>query len=91
MNVTVKLTPQALRHIMGDAFNFDEFDRGRKDLRDFAKKATYDEFAAKLEEVKDILGRADFVHRPGPSYWLGGLSEFEFVVWPKKGESEGDV
>ncbi len=84
MNVTVKLTPQALRHIMGDAFDFDEFERGRKDLRDFAKKSTYEEFSAKLEEIKGIISRADFHHRPGPSYWIGGLSEFEFVRWPKK-------
>lgn len=89
MNNEVKLTPQALRRIMGDAFDFSEFDRGRKDLRDLAKKATLKEFSEKLDEVKAIIGRADFANRPGPSYWIGCLSEFEFVCWPKQ-EGEGD-
>ena len=90
MSNTVNMTAQALRSIMGEAFNYDEYEKGRQDCRDLARKVTHKEFGEKLEEVKDILGRAEFRHRPGPSYWIGCLNEFDFVVWPKEGEGGGN-
>lgn len=90
MNIKLTMGVQSLRSIMGDAFNYDAFSRGRKDCYKLAMKSSYDEFAAKLEEVKKYIEYEDY-HRvaPGPSYWLGCLCEFGSVVWPKK-EEQGD-
>lgn len=81
----VKMSAASLRAIMGESFDYDEYERGRKDCRVFAEKSTYEEFSEKLVEVKKIIQETQFRHRPGPSYWIGCLTEFDFVVWPKKG------
>lgn len=88
MNKMVSMTAQALRSIMGEAFDYDEYEKGRRDCRDLARKVTHKEFSEKLEEVKSIISRGEFRRRPGPSYWIGCLCEFDFVVWPKD-EEEG--
>ena len=46
--------------------------QGRKDCYKLAMKSSYDEFAAKLEEVKKYIEYESHHHvAPGPSYWLG--------------------
>lgn len=74
---TVKMSATALREIMGEAFDYDLYERGRRDERELFKKAP-DCREAKLEEVKDRLETGRFKHSPGPSYWVGCLCEFDF-------------
>lgn len=81
----VTVSAQSLRFIMGEAFDGDEYERGRKDCRDLAKKLDRSELEDKLTEVKNVLANGNFRHRPGPSYWIGCLCEFDFIVWPKEG------
>ena len=91
MNIKVNMDFQSLWSIMGDAFNYDAFSQGRKDCYKLSQKSSYDEFAAKLEEVKKYIEYGSY-HRiaPGPSYWLGCLCQFgDSTVWPKK-EVQGD-
>lgn len=86
---TVKLTAQALRRILGESFDYSEFEQGRKDARTMFQKE-HDERAAKLSEVKRVIEQADFRNRPGISYWVGCLCEADFY-WPKTDKSnKGD-
>lgn len=90
MSHKATMSASALRTIMGESFDFDKFEQGRKDCRDLAKKLSYDEFAEKLEEVRQRIEYASFRGTPGPSYWIGCLCEFDFVAWPKKEEVQND-
>lgn len=85
MRGTVEMSAFALRQMLGENFDYDKYEEGRRDCRNLARKVTHAELEEKLEEVKAILQRADFRHGPDPSYWIGCLSEFDFVVWPPKG------
>ena len=91
MSIKVTMDVSSLRSIMGYAFNFDVFTQGRKDCYTLAQKASYDEFSAKLEEVKKhIEYESDHRAFPGPSYWLGCLCGFDSVLWPKKEEQSDE-
>lgn len=79
MNNTVKMSASALRTIMGEEFDWDEYEQGRKDWRNLIRK-TPDIRNDKIEEVKRVLEQGDFRHRPGPSYWIGCLCESDFAL-----------
>ena len=74
---TVKMSAYALRSLMGDNFDGDLYERGRKEARELFKKSP-EARAEKLEEVKQILESGEYRHRPGPEYWIGCLCEFDF-------------
>ena len=76
---TVKMTAAALRSIMGESFDWDEYEKGRKEARDLFRKSP-DIRSSKIEEVKQVLEGGDFRHRPGPSYWIGCLCESDFTL-----------
>ena len=84
MRGKVEMSAFALRQMLGENFDYDKYEEGRKDFRNLARKVTYAEFEEKLEEVRAVLQNGDFRHRPDPSYWIGCLCEFDFVVWPPK-------
>lgn len=73
-----KMNAAALRVIMGESFDGDEYERGRQDARKFFKEHPEDR-ETKIEEVKRVLEIGDFRHRPGPSYWVGCLCEADFT------------
>ena len=75
---TVRMSAAALRGLLGEAFDGDESEHGRKDARELFKKSP-EVRERKLEEVKDVLAGGDFRHRPGPSYWIGCLCEADFT------------
>ena len=75
---TVKMSAGALRAILGESFDYDEFEKGRNDTRVLFKKFP-EVKAKKLEEIKQVLENGDFRHRPGPSYWIGCLSEIDWT------------
>ena len=74
---TVKMSASTLRSLMGETFNYDEYEKGRKDAWALFKKSP-EIRAQKVEEVKRVLENGDYRHRPGPSYWIGCLSEADF-------------
>lgn len=79
MTNSVKMSASALRAIMGEEFDWDEYEEGRKDWRNLIKKSP-DIRNDKIAEVKRILERGDFrQHCPGPSYWIGCLCESDFT------------
>lgn len=75
---TVKMSAYALRSLMGENFDGDLYERGRKEARDLLKKSP-EAREEKLEEVKRILESGEFRHRPDPEYWIGCLCEFDFI------------
>jgi len=84
MTHKVHMTASSLREIMGEAFDYDQYEQGRRDCRDLAGKASYDRFAEELKNVQRRLENASFSAKTGPSYWIGCLCEYDFAVWPKK-------
>lgn len=77
MRHTVEMTATALREIMGEAFDGDLYERGRKDARKFFSEHP-DQREAKVEEVKRLIANG-CLHQPfGPSYWIGCLTEADF-------------
>ncbi|WP_206458729.1 hypothetical protein [Anaerovorax sp. IOR16] len=76
--LTVKMTAQSMREMMGEAFDFEVYEKGRQD----ARKLYYDhpeEIKSKVEEVTRRIESGEFRHTPGPSYWIGCLCEFNFM------------
>lgn len=80
MNVhnTVSVSAAALRHIMGQSFDHDKFEQGRQDARKFFAEHP-EQREEKLAETKRRIENCDFKHTPGPSYWIGCLSESDFL------------
>lgn len=74
---TARMSAAALRSIMGEAFDWDEYERGRKEARDLFKKSP-EIRQEKIDEIKSVLESGEFRHRPGPSYWIGCLCEADF-------------
>ena len=75
---TAKMSPAALRAIMGEAFDGDAYERGGQEARKFFKEHP-EEREAKIEEVKQRLESGVYRHKPGPSYWIGCLCEADFT------------
>lgn len=76
--IAVKMNTSALRSLMGESFNHDEYERGRKDTYNLLKK--YPELSdQKKEEVAQILQNGEYRNCPGPSYWIGCLAEFDYI------------
>ena len=75
---TVKMTALALRNLMGEAFDWDEYEKGRKEARELFVKSP-EIRKRKVDEVKAVLAGGDFRHRPGPSYWIGCLCEADYT------------
>ena len=78
MSTTVKMDAQALRSLMGEAFDYDAYEEGRKDARDLFRKSP-EIRERKVEEVKRRLESGEYRHYPGPSYWIGCLTEADFI------------
>jgi hypothetical protein len=76
--ISVKMNTSALRSLMGESFNHDEYERGRKDTYNFLTKQP-ELSAPKIEEVKQMLQNGEYRNCPGPSYWIGCLAEFDFI------------
>ena len=76
---SVKMTALALRSMMGEAFDWDEYERGRKDARDLFRRSP-EVREEKVEEVKRVLASGEYRHRPGPSYWIGCLCEADYSL-----------
>ncbi len=74
---TAKMTASALRSLMGDSFDYSEFEQGRKDAHNLFRKQPEIK-AEKIDEAKRVLEHGDYRHRPGPSYWIGCLCEADF-------------
>ena len=76
--IAVKMNTSALRSLMGESFNHDEYERGRKDTYNLLKK--FPELSAqKKEEVTQMLQNGEYRNCPGPSYWIGCLAEFDYI------------
>lgn len=76
--IAVKMNTSALRSLMGESFNHDEYERGRKDTYNLLKK--YPELSdQKKEEVAQILQNGEYRNCSGPSYWIGCLAEFDYI------------
>ena len=76
--ISVKMNTSALGSLMGESFNHDEYERGRKDTYNLLKK--YPELSdQKKEEVAQILQNGEYRNCPGPSYWIGCLAEFDYI------------
>ncbi|MBR1481515.1 MAG: flagellar biosynthesis anti-sigma factor FlgM [Ruminococcus sp.] len=75
---TAKMSATALRALMGESFNWDKYEEGRKDARaffiDYPEKRT-----EKIEEIKKVLEYGEYRNRPEPSYWIGCLCESDFT------------
>lgn len=80
MRNMVRMDARALRDIMGEAFDWDEYEQGRKDARKIFKEKPEckDE---KIDEVKRRIENTCFTRNFGPSYWIGCLCEADFT-WP---------
>lgn len=76
---TVKMTAFALRSMMGVAFDYNEYSKGRKDARDLFRRSP-EVREEKVEEVKRVLASGEYHHRPGPSYWIGCLCEADYSL-----------
>ncbi len=63
---------------MGEAFDYEKYEQGRKDAREFLKKNP-DLREEKMGEVKQWLESGNYRHTPGPSYWIGCLCEADFT------------
>lgn len=78
MSATVEMSAYALREVMGEAFDSDLYERGRRDTRKLFHE--HPELRQeKLDEVRSILRGAYFRNKPDPSYWVGCLCEMDFT------------
>ena len=75
---TVKMSAVALRHIMGESFDYEKFEQGRQDTRIFLTDHP-EEKDEEFAKIKRRLENCDFAHTPGPSYWIGCLCETDFI------------
>ena len=80
MRNVVRMSARSLRDIMGEAFDYDEYEQGRQDARKLflEKPELKDE---KIEEIKRRIETTNFSKNFGPSYWIGCLCEADFT-WP---------
>lgn len=76
-NNTVNMSAAALRHIMGQSFDYSKFEQGRQDARKFFVEHP-EQREEKLAEAKQRIETCNFKHTPGVSYWIGCLSEADF-------------
>ena len=77
LHETVKMSAVALCRVMKETFDYDKFEQGRQEARDFFHNHS-DQREEKLAEVKGRIENCDFKHTPGLSYWVGCLSEADF-------------
>ncbi len=78
MSATVEMSAYALCEVMGEAFDSDLYERGRRDTRKLLHE--HPELRQeKLDEVRSILRGAYFRNKPDPSYWVGCLCEMGFT------------
>lgn len=75
---TVKMSAVALRRMMGETFDYDKFEQGRQEAREFFHNHS-EQREEKLAEIKRRIENCDFTHTPGASYWIGCLSEADFL------------
>ena len=74
---TVKMSAVALRRMMNETFDYDKFEQGRREAREFFHNHS-EHREEKLAEIKRRIENCDFNHTPGASYWIGCLSEADF-------------
>ena len=74
---TVKMSAIALRRMMNETFEYDKFEQGRREAREFFHNHS-EQREEKLAEIKRRIENCDFNHTPGASYWIGCLSEADF-------------
>lgn len=76
---TVKMDATALRTLMGENFDWDKYEEGRRDFRDFLRKYPQKR-NVKIEEIKKVLENDEYRNCPNPSYWIGCLFESDFAL-----------
>lgn len=76
---TVKMDATALRALMGENFDWDKYEEGRRDFRDFLRKYPQKR-NVKIEEIKKVLENGEYRNCPNPSYWIGCLFESDFAL-----------
>ena len=74
---TVRMSAVALRRVMDESFDYDKFEQGRQEAREFFHNHS-EQRKEKLAEIKRRIEHCDFKHTPGASYWIGCLSEADF-------------
>lgn len=74
---TVKMSAVALRRMMNETFDYNKFEQGRREAREFFHSHS-EQREEKLAEIKRRIENCDFSHTPGASYWIGCLSEADF-------------
>lgn len=74
----VNMDVSALKALLGENFNGDKYEEGRKDTRAFLQKHP-DKRDEKIKEVKEVLENGEYRNRPEPSYWIGCLCEFYWI------------
>lgn len=75
---TVKMSAAALRRIMGETFDYETFEQGRRETRIFFNDHP-EQRKDELAKVKQRIENCNFAHTPGPSYWIGCLCEADFL------------
>lgn len=79
MATHVSMSATAIRAVMGDAFDYASFEQGRKDTHEALDKFPGGRDAY-VKQVRDHLSSGIFKNTPGPSYWVGCLSELDFTL-----------
>lgn len=77
MSAKVEMTALALRKMMGENFDFELFEKGRRDAMDLFKKNP-EIRQEKLEDIRKVLQNGDYRNKPGPEYWIGCMCEVDF-------------
>ena len=80
MMTTIKITTHALRDLMGDSFDFEQYERGRKDAYEYIKHHTAEEIEQQHTESMKWIQNPNPRRRPGPSYWMGCIDVLEWKL-----------
>ena len=83
MQTTIKLTTHALRELMGEAFDFEQYERGRKDAYKYIQEHSTEELREKHAEAVKKLQNPHSLTRSriaGPSYWIGCVDVIEWKI-----------
>lgn len=74
--IKVYMDALAIRGLMGQNFDFELYEEGRKDVRDAIDKGK--DIEEMIAGTKRFLENGDFRNTKGASYWVGCLAELEF-------------
>lgn len=75
----VNMCATALWRILNAAVDSESFEKGRSDVRQAVKGADPAKIEALRQDVKRRLESGNFKRAATPSYWIGCMSEFDFI------------